>query len=179
MLVSLCRVIAAEALFIPDLMKTYVITLSKVFPVTHKRAGEPTDFHEKFAFALSHKEHYWQKLHTIRANYPLWRKRFDEIEAGKAQLSIRQWSGQPYCSKQVELAVLTKEDGIGIQKLQFEPADRDGSQSFNWFNIDGRFGDKRILAHNDGLTLEDWMEWFRRYDLSQPLAVIFFTSFRY
>jgi len=159
-------------------MKTYVITLSQVFPVTHNRAGEPTGFKAKFEASIHHFGDQWQKLHTIRANYGLWRQRFDEIEAGKACLSIRQWSGKPYCSKQIELAVLTKEDGIGIQKLEFT-ADRDGMYSFNMFDIDGRSLDKIQLAINDGLVLNDWMEWFRKYDLSQPLAVIHFTPYRY
>ena len=30
-------------------MKTYVLTLSKVFPATHKRHGEPTYFWERFS----------------------------------------------------------------------------------------------------------------------------------
>ena len=157
-------------------MKTYVITLSQFFPTTHKRAGEPTWFKDKFIAATQGIG--WQKLHTIRANYPLWRERFNEIYTGKACLSVRQWSGKPYCSKQIELAVLTKEDGIGIQKLEFT-ADRDGMYSFNMFDIDGRYSTKEILAQNDGLSLEDWTEWFRKYDFSQPLAVIHFTSFRY
>ncbi len=29
-------------------MKTYVITLSKTFPKTHRRAGEPTNFRTLF-----------------------------------------------------------------------------------------------------------------------------------
>lgn len=37
----------------------------------------------------------------------------------------------------------------------------------------------RVLANNDGLTLEDWNEWFRGYNLSNSLAVIQFTKFRY
>lgn len=159
-------------------MNTYVITLSQTFPVTHKRAGEPTDFEHKFT-AATHKwlDHWW-KRHTIRANYELWRKRFEKINAGKAQLSIRQWSGKPYASKQVQLAVLTKADGIGIQKLQFD-VDRDGMHSLNLIEIDGKSVSKELLAYNDGLKIEDWMEWFRRYDLSKPLAVIHFTSIRY
>lgn len=36
-----------------------------------------------------------------------------------------------------------------------------------------------LLAKNDGLSLEDWIEWFKSYDLSEPMAVIHFTSFRY
>lgn len=159
-------------------MKNYVITLSKVFPVTHKRAGEPTEFGHKFTAAVEGWSDHWLKLHTIRANCNLWSKRFDEIEAGMAVLSVRQWSGKPYCSRQELLKVLTKDDGIGLQKLQFS-ADRDGNLSFNRFDIDGRYYDKETLARNDGLSLEDWMEWFRRYDLNEPLAVIQFTDFRY
>ena len=159
-------------------MKTYVITLSEKFPATHKKAGDCTYFRIKFLRTRGAAPGNWLKLHTIRANYKLWRERFDEIEAGKALLSVRQWSGKPYCSKQLELARLTKEDGIGLQKLQF-CADKDGMHSFNQMEIDGKHVSKESLALNDGLTREDWMEWFRRYDLSQPLAIIQFTPFRY
>lgn len=150
-------------------MKTYVITLSKVFPATHPLKGEPTGFRE-----ASRKN----KLHTIRANYGFWKKRFEQIAAGKACLSVRQWTGAPYRSKQKELARLTREDGIGIQKLSFDK-DRDGCISYKFFNIDGRFADIQDVANNDGLSFNDWREWFRDYDLSKPLAIIHFTKFRY
>ena len=35
------------------------------------------------------------------------------------------------------------------------------------------------LAKNDGLSLEEFKEWFKGYDLSQPMAIIHFTRFRY
>ena len=35
------------------------------------------------------------------------------------------------------------------------------------------------LAINDGLTLEDFKEWFKPYDLTEVMAVIHFTNFRY
>lgn len=35
------------------------------------------------------------------------------------------------------------------------------------------------LAKNDGLSLEDFKAWFKNYDLSEPLAIIQFTKFRY
>jgi hypothetical protein len=35
------------------------------------------------------------------------------------------------------------------------------------------------LAKNDGLSLDDFKEWFKGYDLSKPLALIHFTKFRY
>lgn len=175
-------------------MKTYVLTLSKTFPATHPKKGKPTDFRTKLLSARYRQEGgtlYTAsdgkcKLHTIRANYKLWKKRFEEIERGEACLSIRQWSGKPYRSKQIEIARLTKEDGIGIQRLKFA-SDRDGQQCWWNFQIDGRYChyDTKAdyvpneLAENDGLSYKDWQDWFRNYDLSKPLAIIHFTKFRY
>ena len=163
-------------------MKTYVLTLSQNFPVTHSKAGQPTFFKDKLHAAITHNDEYWNKLHTIRANYQLWRERFDQIERGEACLSIRQWTGKPYCSKQVEIARLTAEDGIGVEMLRFEPDDF----GCEWA-VHNRIDDwvrpipSKKLAMNDGLSLEDWTEWFNNpaYDKSQPFAVIQFTNFRY
>ena len=35
------------------------------------------------------------------------------------------------------------------------------------------------IAHNDGLSFEDWAAWFKGADTSQDMAIIHFTSFRY
>ena len=93
-------------------------------------------------------------------------------------LSVRQWTGKPYRSKQVEIARLTAANGVGIQKLSFDK-DRDGVSSLKFFDINGKYIDWEILANNDGLSLEYWKEWFQGYDLSKPLAIIHFTKFRY
>lgn len=148
-------------------MKTYVLTLSKSFPRTHARAGEPTEFREKFL-----KE---EKIHTIRANYELWSKRIKEVQEGRAVLSVRQWTGKPYCSKQVEIARLTAEGGVGIQKLCF-PNRLTALVDYPERKLSVDF---KLLAKNDGLSLADWCDWFRHYDLSKPLAIIHFTNFRY
>ena len=161
--------------------KTYVITLSRCFLANHKRAGEETHFKEKFTLGQGLTDYdapSMAKIHTIRANYPLWGKRIREVQDGNAVLSVRQWTGKPYRSKQVEIARLTAKDGVGIQKLSFDK-DKDGVSSFKFFDIDGRCFDRKTLANNDGLSLEDWEEWFRGYDLSKPLAIIHFTKFRY
>lgn len=167
-------------------MKTYVIILSKVFPKVHSQAGYSTYFYDKFFLGQNCKGCKGKeadcvfcygeqpKLHTIRANYPLWKARFEEIEAGKARLSIRQWTGKPYRSKQEEIASLTASDGIGIQMLSFAP----------YYTLTVPFVDSRritpdVIAANDGLTNADWREWFMHYDLTQPLAIIHFTKFRY
>lgn len=185
-------------------MTTYVITLSERFPATHPRKGEPTYFKEKLHNALL-----WEKgenvgyalnpsyavpqgqpqikPHTIRANYRLWAFRFAKINTGQACLSVRVWSGKPYASRQIEIARLTKEDGIGLQALEFlefDPAFKPGI----W--IAGKTysqSQKLILAKNDGLTFEDWNAWFfgkkkngePLYDLTEKMAIIHFTSFRY
>ena len=75
--------------------KCYTLIISKHFPKSHPRAGEPTEFLQKI-------EDY-DKVHTIRANYDFWKKRFEKIVKGEAYLSIRVWSGVPYKSKQVEI----------------------------------------------------------------------------
>lgn len=114
------------------------------------------------------------KLHTIRGNYDLWSKRFEKIYAGKACLSLRCWSGKPYHSKQMEICKLTKEDGIGLQSLEFY----NGCVQQPILSS-GRTIKAELIAKNDGLSFESWQEWFLKSDLSKPLAVIQFTKFRY
>lgn len=144
--------------------KTYVLMLSQVFPKTHNKAGMPTEFKEK---VLNKK-----KIHTIRANYHLWERRIKEVQEGRAVLAVRQWTGKPYCSKQVEIVRLTTEDGVGIQLLELT---NDLSECI--------VGDHRhsyvSVAKNDGLHPADWLDWFSCYDLSKPMAIIHFTKFRY
>lgn len=167
-------------------MKTYVLMLSQVFPADHPKAGRPTGFQNKLRAALNGwSDLTFAKLHTIRANYPLWAKRFEQIERGEACLSIRQWSGEPYASKQVEIARLTKEDSIGLQELTFYKECRLSPAKYTLenFEIDGKWheGNTRMLAEHDGLALADWEAWFSnpKYDLSEPMAIIQFTKFRY
>ena len=176
-------------------MKTYVITLSRHFLANHKRAGEETHFKEKFLLGQSCPDCAtpqdlsginisdcnscvracsFPKLHTIRANYPLWEKRIKEVQEGRAALSIRQWIGKPYRSKQIEIARLTAANGVGIQMLRFLGYNFNGGYIRN-----GVYPSDKILAKNDGLSLADWEAWFRGYDLSKPLAIIHFTKFRY
>ncbi len=174
-------------------MVTYVLMLSKVYPVTHPRHGQPTYFKEKFEQAqaitkagkfpcvLPHPDFIEPKYHTIRGNYELWEKRFEKIMRGEACLSIRQWEGKPRRSKAIEIARLTREDGIGLQKLEFQGLEYD--EVFLRCDVDEWPISKRVLAKNDGLSYEDWRAWFfnpkTKYDLSMPMAIIHFTDYRY
>lgn len=166
-------------------MKTYVITLSQFFPTGHKRAGEPTKFRAAFQSgqtcskckkrnpAMCTGECFsGLKIHTIRANYPLWLKRITEVQQCKAVLSVRQWTGKPYRSPQEEIAMLTSEDGLGIQELKM-------IDLFRPTTINGNRVELPDLAANDGLSFNDWYDWFKSYDLKQPMAIIHFTKFRY
>lgn len=157
-------------------MKTYVITLSRHFLANHKRAGEETHFKEKFLLGqglIDYDTPSLAKIHTIRANYPLWEKRIKEVQEGRAVLSVRQWTGKPYRSKQVEIAMLTAENGVGIQRLEFT----DCRLRFPY--IDSEWTSMVSIAEHDGLSLNDWVEWFNGYDHPRPLAIIHFTKFRY
>jgi hypothetical protein len=165
-------------------MKKYVLTVSRYFPATHKRKGEETHFIDSILSGfLGHKQYTLcrtkqnggdlilsGKIHTIRANYELWDKRIKEVQEGKAILSIRYWSGKPYNSKQVEIWQMDKDSGIGIQKLEFNGLH--GIVNGEWITPD-------VISKNDGLLYPDFKEWFRKYDLSKPMAIIHFTSFRY
>lgn len=174
-------------------MKTFVLTVSRYFPKTHKRAGEPTCFVEKIlseqkACGLISKleiEKYEPfsmfvfntdspKIHTIRANYPLWKKRIEQIKKGEAILSLRYWSGKPYNSKQIEFCQLDENSEIGIQALQMT--------SLGWF-VDSCDSDFTSLdfAKNDGLEPLDFSEWFRgKISINmEPMAIIHFTAMRY
>ncbi len=147
-------------------MITYVLTVSEFFPKTHNKATLPTGFIN----SISNKS----KKHTIRGNYELWEKRFEKINDGKAVLSVRYWSGKPYNSKQIESFVFDREDGIGIEKILFD------DYLYSCKIEDDRFSfGSNMIAENDGLSPNDFENWFKGYDFSKPMAIIHFTKFRY
>lgn len=166
-------------------IKIYRMPLSRVFPATHPRKGEDTNFRTKIQDEI--------KKHTCRANYPLWKKRIDEVNEGKAVLVIYEWTDKPYNSmtnnlfvfhaewidtsfiKELENdqryknAVFMEDSGIGVQKLDIKDA----------FYVDGTMISESLIAANDGLTHVDFRAWFRNYKLIEPMAIIQFAKFRY
>jgi len=143
-------------------MKTYVLTVSQKFAARHPRAGELTNFPSAILEG--------RKIHTIRANFDLWQKRIDEVSKGAACLSIRVWTGKPYNSPQQEIASLTAADGVGIERVNLY-----GLQPI----VNGKLIDPLVITKNDGLAFEDFEQWFKDYDLIEPMAIIHFTPFRY
>ena len=172
-------------------MKTYVLTVSRYFPKTHKRAGEETFFKEKILSAIGKYDDgigraigldkIDKKIHIIRSNYPLWKKRIEQIQDGKAILSIRSWSGRPYNSKQVEICQLDKDSGCVVQMLDLSIFKTHELCFVNSFenSFSAQTASCNSISKNDGLSLENFKEWFKCYDLSEPMAIIHFTSFRY
>lgn len=151
-------------------MKTHVIIISRQFPKTHPWAGQETYFPMEIICQ--------NKIHTLRANYDLWKRRIDEVVSGKAVLSLRYWEGKPYRSKQITFATRTAADGVGIQmgvltNLAFSVANEQGG-AIHWKHIP-----ISAVAKNDGLSREDFKAWFKGYKLTEPLAIIHFTKFRY
>lgn len=159
----------------------YRLSVSRFFPATHPKAGEETKFVEKIrANGISYIVDFEPKIHTIRANYELWQKRFEKIEKGEAVLELYYWTGKPYNSKCETFATLTKEDGIGVQYLKFDK--HDWSYAYVGVGIvdtKAVFTSYIMFAKNDGLSVDDFKAWFKGYDLSEPMAIIHFTDFRY
>lgn len=114
--------------------------------MTHPRAGEKTFFRKKILSG--------EKIHTIRSNFKYWFKIVKMINNGDAILSIRQWSGKPYYSKQVEILKVKKVgyNRIKIVKDKFIKIDDQEKQDYNSI-IDA-------LAKNDGLKTDDFKNWF-------------------
>ena len=148
-------------------IKNYVLIVSVFFPKTHSKAGTETEFINSILNLT--------KKHTIRGNYILWEKRIEEIQKGNAVLSIRSWTGKPYKSKQEEVCILDKNSGIGIQKLEFKTAENNQLLIVDNCRVVPKFN----LSENDGLSLNDFEEWFKKYDLTKPMAIIHFTKIRY
>lgn len=157
-------------------IKRYRIAISRTFPVTHLRKGETTGFVDQLHYSINFGENA-KKIHTIRKNYELWEKRMAEVQAGRAVIELFYWEEKPYRSTQVVFATLNKDSGCGIQELIFLNNEFDRPCIFG----KGYAARSRVegLAEHDGLSMEDFKEWFKGYDLKEPMAIIHFTKFRY
>jgi hypothetical protein len=81
------------------------------------------------------------------------------------------WSGKPYQSKQEEIFRYDNTHKIGLQKL-------DDAKNFVFALVEGKKVNWEDIAKNDGLSFEDFCEWFKIRNNS-PMAIIHFTDFRY
>jgi hypothetical protein len=145
-----------------------VMTFARVFPSYHPRAGQPTYFIEKIYASLAdtikgfkipnNANAYWDwheyytttpKHHTIRAGH--------RWKVGD-KFSPRVWSGKPYQSKQIVIA-----PDIEVKKtwpIRIDLADQYESVYLLDENGDSISVDEKQLALNDGLTEQDFYDWF-------------------
>ena len=137
-------------------MKT--LLLSKTFPAGHRVAGNQTHF---LAQAMK-----GSKRHTIRSNANGHYKDGDVVE-------IRQWSAKPYRSPQDRTGLVFR---IGIEPVTLVLHSGGLTASVNGAPVSSR-----RLAMNDGLDLDDFIDWF--FPGRKPGTfigdILHFTSFRY
>lgn len=148
--------------------KKVIVTLCRVFPKGHRKAGEATDFEAKVKDG--------RKIHTIRYNgNDVWAKRYKDIKEGRKYLSLRQWTGRPYNSEQREIAKVEK---IWMQKVTMTYSSEDSLPQV-W--IDGKPQDIETVSKNDGMTVEEFVEWFFGNSKENIFegVVIQFTDFKY
>ena len=153
--------------------KKIVLMVSKQFPETHSRRGDETEFERKIELG--------NKIHTIRGNFHLWAHNAEKMKKGTYYLSIRQWSGKPYKSKHKE--IFQKHSPIGVQPIElFYHAEND-TISAKIDGVDWLDADCCRIAKNDGLSVQDFKEWFFGKAPSEDKVfngvIIHFTDFRY
>ena len=142
--------------------KQVVLMIAKNFLAYHKKAGQSTEFEAK----IKDKE----KVHTIRPNYEKWKEKIEEVKSGKAELVLKQWEGRPYHSTPNKLFVFDAKDEVEVSKLT-KTAD-------GFFVNDTIKVEPEDLAKNDGLSLQDFEDWFKVFP-TEPMAILHFNSFRY
>ncbi|MDR1913547.1 MAG: hypothetical protein LBQ68_03575 [Clostridiales bacterium] len=148
--------------------KIVVLTLCRVFPVAHKKAGELTHFEDNLKTG--------EKIHTVRGNDKnVWNDRYKEIKSGKKYLSVREWTGRPYHTSPIEIA---RYDTIGLQNIEMSYCFDDDYPKV-WINNKEVFIQE--VAANDGLSVEDFVEWFFGNSKENTFkgVIIHFTDFRY
>ena len=139
--------------------KQVVLMIAKNFLAYHKRAGQATDFEAK----IKDKD----KVHTIRPNYEKWKEKIEEVKSGKAELVLKQWEGRPYHSTPNKLFIFDEKNDVEVSKLT-KTAD-------GFFVNDTKKVEPEDLAKNDGLSFDDFCDWFKTRN-NKPMAIIHFTT---
>ncbi len=153
-------------------MKTYILMISSRFMRGHPRAGQATEFKRKLLTGALTGD---AKLHTIRGNAEYWRKVAIEVNAGRGVLSLREWSGKPYKSKQREI---TKCRQMGVEDVEIIRRNMPASIGGLYLSlaVENISANHLIVAKNDGLSPEDFWHWFNK-----PFTgcIIHFSRLRY
>jgi hypothetical protein len=110
------------------------------------------------------------KIHTIRQNYDYW-KRFEGRD-----VALFTWEEKPYRSKQ---KVFCERHIYHVQKIT--KVWHKKTHAYYWhINKNGEMDLPYLprIAENDGLTFEEFQDWFYEYP-DGDMAILHFTDFQY
>jgi hypothetical protein len=147
---------------------TYILVMAKTFPKTHPKSGAETQFSEQILAG--------KKIHTIRKNPDYWMHVANEVNEGRAVLSIREWTGRPYFSKHREIMQLEK---IAVEQIKVYVDHQTYIQLEGFINIDYPSKAFARFAANDGMTADDLYSWLHMEKKNHEAALIYFTDFDY
>lgn len=159
-----------------------VVILTKRFFDGHPRAGEETHFADLVRDG--------KKIHTCRDNADYWCNKIERLKAAGGTLSIREWEGKPYRSRQITIADIPAEQ-VDVQRLTVQRAYVHilNSNAEPLVGYRATINDKLVpmkeLATNDGFDrerdFEDFIDpLFDKYHSDTiTLAVIYFNNYRY
>jgi hypothetical protein len=183
-----------------------VVLLSKTFFPQHPKAGQPTQFADKVKYAVwieeqgeickeckqngydyecrtctgsYHSNDLIPKIHTCRSSYSYWKDIIDRLKSKGGVLSVREWIDKPYKKPGQNTIIDIPAENVDVQKLTIEYS----KQKFIP-KVDNKIIHLPDLAANDGLTTQDYIDWFVpvfKKEKAEVLdfAIIHFTKFRY
>jgi hypothetical protein len=119
------------------------MTFSSVFPATHPRAGNSTDFEAKILDG--------RKKHTVRQNYNYWAKHNGQ------SVMLCTWTGRPYKSPIKRFAAAT----LRVEKI-IRVIDRLDNETTEIYMAGQRLASYTLIdfASDDGLTVAEFYNWF-------------------
>lgn len=144
--------------------KPVILDLERYFPDWHGRVGQATHFGSKI-FSVSN-----PKIHALRTDSQRWLGLLDcDKKRVGTPLRIVYYTLR---EMQTSLILITQVKKMGLQRVVIpDPADE-------FMLVDGNRVAVADFARNEGLSPEDFRDWYRRYAADQAI-VIHFTDFRY
>lgn len=140
------------------------ILFSRVFPKYHLKAGQPTFFVEKILSSINYKYYDEDRQFNPRISVDSFDPKLHTIRAGKRWnvgdvFSPRVWTDKPYKSKHIIICPDIEVKQVYDIEIINQKVIING---VFWGSYARGFYDKNVntLAHNDGLSLVDFENWF-------------------
>lgn len=145
-------------------VKRHRLIIDKFFPEWHSRSGQPTHFGSKITGLSNH-----VKIHEISADYSGWMKIIEEVNAGKAKMTIcyREIRNMEMCDTKIRSL-----SNLKMQIGQFLSPVSAGMK------VEDKIIPIAVLAKNQGLSETDFLEWYKYY-ADKTVGIMHFTDFEY